>query len=206
MSDNNREACAAATKPLIDSVESLTAYALSPEFAPVPAKISEEVRKLFWSRLLSQLWVVHTAILDSDNCLSFYRNLRTVTLILLSFLLFQCFFFSIVPEITINKVINWEILSNFGTGGKKLCDNYKLGEFVSWAFHWKGKILQHFVQLFFRFPVDTNIKSFPSPQSNTVVLPPISPTTWFFKPIFVTLGIFFKKNRMPFYYTLCFHK
>ena len=52
MSDNNREACAAATKPLIDSVESLTAYALSPEFAPVPAKISDEVRKRFWSRLL----------------------------------------------------------------------------------------------------------------------------------------------------------
>ena len=44
MSDNNREACAGATKPLIDSVESLTAYALSPEFAPVPAKISDEVR------------------------------------------------------------------------------------------------------------------------------------------------------------------
>ena len=55
MSDNNREACAAATKPLIDSVESLTAYALSPEFAPVPAKISDEVKKRFWSRLLSQL-------------------------------------------------------------------------------------------------------------------------------------------------------
>jgi len=47
MSDNNREACAAATKPLIDSVESLTAYALSPEFAPIPAKISDEVRKRF---------------------------------------------------------------------------------------------------------------------------------------------------------------
>ena len=45
MSDNHREACASATKPLINSVESLTAYALSPEFAPVPAKISDEVRK-----------------------------------------------------------------------------------------------------------------------------------------------------------------
>lgn len=47
MSDNNRAACAAATKPLINSVESLTAYALSPEFAAVPAKISDEVRNLF---------------------------------------------------------------------------------------------------------------------------------------------------------------
>lgn len=47
MSDTNREACAAATKPLINSVESLAAYALSPEFAPVPAKISDEVRKRF---------------------------------------------------------------------------------------------------------------------------------------------------------------
>ena len=45
MSEPNREACAAATKPLINSVESLTAYALSPEFAPLPAKISEEVRR-----------------------------------------------------------------------------------------------------------------------------------------------------------------
>lgn len=44
MSDNNREACAASTKPLINSVESLTAYALSPEFAAVPAKISAEAR------------------------------------------------------------------------------------------------------------------------------------------------------------------
>ena len=44
MSDSNREACAASTKPLINSVESLTAYALSPEFAAVPAKISAEVR------------------------------------------------------------------------------------------------------------------------------------------------------------------
>ena len=43
MTEANREACADATKPLIDSVESLTAYALSPEFAPLPAKISEEV-------------------------------------------------------------------------------------------------------------------------------------------------------------------
>ena len=43
MTEANREACAEATKPLINSVESLTAYALSPEFAPLPAKISEEV-------------------------------------------------------------------------------------------------------------------------------------------------------------------
>ena len=47
MSEANREACAGTTKPLINSVESLTAYALSPEFAPLPAKISEEVRKCF---------------------------------------------------------------------------------------------------------------------------------------------------------------
>lgn len=44
MSEANREACAAATRPLVNSVESLTAYALSPEFAPLPAKISEEAR------------------------------------------------------------------------------------------------------------------------------------------------------------------
>ena len=61
MSDNNREACAAATKPLINSVESLTAYALSPEFAPVPAKISDEVRKRFLiSSLFTPLSCAHS--------------------------------------------------------------------------------------------------------------------------------------------------
>lgn len=46
MSDSNRDACAASTRPLINSVESLAAYALSPEFAAVPAKISDEVRNV----------------------------------------------------------------------------------------------------------------------------------------------------------------
>lgn len=49
MSEANREACAEATRPLINSVESLTAYALSPEFAPLRAKISEEVTEFIAS-------------------------------------------------------------------------------------------------------------------------------------------------------------
>ena len=130
MSDKNREACAAATKPLIDSVESLTAYALSPEFAPVPAKISDEVRKRFWSRLHSQLWVVHTVILSKDNGLSFCRHLRTVTLILSSlfhhytllrvvrnFTSLCCFnVISILAEI--RKQLGLRIIAYSGTGGK----------------------------------------------------------------------------------------
>lgn len=56
MTEANREACAEATKPLIDSVESLTAYALSPEFAPLPAKISEEVGAGICSIPVKALW------------------------------------------------------------------------------------------------------------------------------------------------------
>ncbi|XP_013778384.1 talin-2-like [Limulus polyphemus] len=39
-SEANRQNCSAATKPLIEAVESLTTFANSPEFASVPAKIS----------------------------------------------------------------------------------------------------------------------------------------------------------------------
>ena len=55
MSEANREACAAATRPLVNSVESLTAYALSPEFAPLPAKISEEVNYFYCEKFLCRL-------------------------------------------------------------------------------------------------------------------------------------------------------
>ena len=40
----NRKNCAQYIVPLIDSVDDLNAYASSPEFAAVPAKISEEVK------------------------------------------------------------------------------------------------------------------------------------------------------------------
>jgi len=39
-SEQNRESCAAATKPLLDAVDSLCTFAGSPEFASQPAKIS----------------------------------------------------------------------------------------------------------------------------------------------------------------------
>ena len=42
-SEENRANCAEATKPLTDAVESLTTFASNPEFASVPARISEEV-------------------------------------------------------------------------------------------------------------------------------------------------------------------
>ena len=39
----NREKCKAATGPLIEAVDNLTAFASNPEFASVPAQISPEV-------------------------------------------------------------------------------------------------------------------------------------------------------------------
>uniref|UniRef100_A0A1X7VGP0 FERM domain-containing protein n=1 Tax=Amphimedon queenslandica TaxID=400682 RepID=A0A1X7VGP0_AMPQE len=44
ISDENREACAHTTKPLIDAVEALTTFASSPQFASTPAKISAQAR------------------------------------------------------------------------------------------------------------------------------------------------------------------
>lgn len=43
-SEQNRESCAAATKPLLDAVDSLCTFAGSPEFASQPAKISVGAR------------------------------------------------------------------------------------------------------------------------------------------------------------------
>jgi talin len=53
MNEGNRLSCADATKPLRNSVHSLTAYALSPEFASLPAKISDEVKYSTGTRSLS---------------------------------------------------------------------------------------------------------------------------------------------------------
>lgn len=47
-SEENRANCAEATKPLTDAVENLTTFASNPEFASVPAKISEEVLTQFY--------------------------------------------------------------------------------------------------------------------------------------------------------------
>lgn len=42
-SEENRNRCRVATAPLIEAVENLTTFASNPEFASVPAKISNEV-------------------------------------------------------------------------------------------------------------------------------------------------------------------
>ena len=44
LTPENRDSCRAAAIPLLDSVEHLRNFALSPEFAPVPARISSEGR------------------------------------------------------------------------------------------------------------------------------------------------------------------
>lgn len=42
-SEENRSKCRVATAPLIEAVENLTTFASNPEFASVPAQISNEV-------------------------------------------------------------------------------------------------------------------------------------------------------------------
>ena len=44
VNEANCKACANTTKPLIDAVEALTAFASSPQFASIPAKISAQAR------------------------------------------------------------------------------------------------------------------------------------------------------------------
>jgi len=41
--DENRAKCNEASKPLLHAVETLTTFASSPEFASIPAKISDKV-------------------------------------------------------------------------------------------------------------------------------------------------------------------
>ena len=57
---------------------------------------------------------------------------------------------------------------------------------------------------FFEPPDNSNQKSFPSPQSNTVILPPISRTIRFFEPIFVSLGRF-EKSPLKLGFLWCRH-
>ncbi|XP_038046321.1 talin-1-like isoform X5 [Patiria miniata] len=44
-SDENRQKCAASTKPLLEAVENLVTFASSPEFSSVPAKITPQARQ-----------------------------------------------------------------------------------------------------------------------------------------------------------------
>ena len=43
-SNENRERCRVATNPLIEAVENLSTFASNPEFASIPAQISNEVQ------------------------------------------------------------------------------------------------------------------------------------------------------------------
>ena len=43
MTPENRQNCADAAEPLLEAVDNLVAFASSPEFASVPAKISPQV-------------------------------------------------------------------------------------------------------------------------------------------------------------------
>jgi len=43
LTDVNRQRCAEAAKPLLHAVETLTTFAASPEFASIPAAVSEKV-------------------------------------------------------------------------------------------------------------------------------------------------------------------
>lgn len=54
----NREKCKAATGPLIEAVDNLTAFASNPEFASIPAQISPEVRTSSLQQVESEISVV----------------------------------------------------------------------------------------------------------------------------------------------------
>jgi len=43
LTDSNRQRCAEAAKPLLHAVETLTTFAVSPEFASKPATVSAKV-------------------------------------------------------------------------------------------------------------------------------------------------------------------
>jgi len=47
LSDSNRQRCAEAAKSLLQAVETLSTFAESPEFASMPATISEKVMIAF---------------------------------------------------------------------------------------------------------------------------------------------------------------
>ena len=47
LTDENRQRCAEAAKPLLQAVETLTNFAASPEFASIPAAISEKVCSVY---------------------------------------------------------------------------------------------------------------------------------------------------------------
>lgn len=47
LTDSNRQRCAEASKPLLHAVETLITFAESPEFASIPATVSEKVRRIF---------------------------------------------------------------------------------------------------------------------------------------------------------------
>lgn len=67
--ERNRQNTAAAIKPLTEAVENLTTFASSPEFASIPAKISQKVFKFF------KIWNFY------QLCLLFvldYINLRAI--------------------------------------------------------------------------------------------------------------------------------
>ena len=44
LTEENRQACAETTRPLVEAVEALTTFASSPQFASTPAKISAQAR------------------------------------------------------------------------------------------------------------------------------------------------------------------
>ncbi len=44
LSEENRQACAETTRPLLEAVEALTTFASSPQFASTPARISAQAR------------------------------------------------------------------------------------------------------------------------------------------------------------------
>ncbi|XP_070547100.1 talin-1-like isoform X3 [Ptychodera flava] len=63
-SDENRQKCAAATRPLLEAVDNLCTFASSPEFASIPAKISVQAKKA-----QEPIIVAGKAVIESSSAL-----------------------------------------------------------------------------------------------------------------------------------------
>lgn len=81
LSDKNREGCAETTKPLIESVEALTTFASSPQFASTPAKISAQARKAQEPLLDVCTYIHNSTECIIDVCLSVCTSRLVVMLL-----------------------------------------------------------------------------------------------------------------------------
>ena len=71
LTDGNRQRCAEAAKPLLQAVETLTTFAVSPEFTSIPATISAKVDdsqfRLYWFWILLSVNFISSSFLVCNS-------------------------------------------------------------------------------------------------------------------------------------------